>query len=97
MFLRRRAKVLLLVRGTYEDGPDYLSRRVASSRTSRFSITTTPNPQSPAEKLEQIELENTKNGEHRVVRGRRLFFFSMIGADLCTDWFPTTEIERDAK
>jgi len=46
------------------------------------------------EKLEEVELENTKTGERRVVRTPVVF--SMIGALPCTDWLPP-EIERDAK
>jgi len=49
---------------------------------------------SGGKKLEQIELENTKTGERRVVRTPAVF--SMIGARPCTDWLPP-EIERDAQ
>ena len=45
-------------------------------------------------KLEEIELENTQNGERRHVRTPAVF--SMIGARPCTDWLPP-EIERDDK
>src|SRR5438477_5024377 len=48
---------------------------------------------SGGKKLEQIELENTKAGERRVVRTPAVF--SMIGAKPCTDWLPP-EIDRDA-
>jgi thioredoxin reductase (NADPH) len=44
--------------------------------------------------LEEAELENTKTGEHRVVRTPAIF--SMIGANPCTEWLPP-EIERDEK
>src|SRR5580765_7992996 len=49
---------------------------------------------SGGKKLEQIELENTKTGERRVVRTPAVF--SMIGARPCTEWLPP-EIERDAQ
>ena len=49
---------------------------------------------SGGKKLEQIELENTKTGERRVVRTPAVF--SMIGASPCTEWLPP-EIERDEK
>ena len=49
---------------------------------------------SGGKKLEQIELENTKTGERRVVRTPAVF--SMIGARPCTEWLPP-EIERDDK
>ena len=49
---------------------------------------------SGGKKLEQIELENTKTGERRVVRTPAVF--SMIGARPCTEWLPA-EIERDEK
>src|SRR5438477_11230271 len=48
---------------------------------------------SGGKKLEQIELENTKGGEGRVIRTPSVF--SMIGAKTCTDWLPP-EIDRDA-
>jgi thioredoxin reductase (NADPH) len=41
---------------------------------------------SGGKKLEEIELENTKTGEHRVVRTPAVF--SMIGAKPCTEWLP---------
>src|SRR5256886_2657797 len=44
------------------------------------------------QKLEEIELENTKTGQRQVVRTPAVF--SMIGAKPCTEWLPT-EIERD--
>src|SRR5213593_4665965 len=49
---------------------------------------------SGGKKLEQIELENTKTSERRVVRTPAVF--SMIGARPCTEWLPP-EIERDEK
>jgi hypothetical protein len=49
---------------------------------------------SGGKKLEQIELENTKTHERRVVQTPAVF--SMIGARPCTEWLPP-EIERDEK
>jgi thioredoxin reductase (NADPH) len=46
------------------------------------------------QKLEQVELENTKTGERRTVKTPAVF--SMIGAKPCTEWLPP-EIERDEK
>jgi thioredoxin reductase (NADPH) len=44
--------------------------------------------------LEEVELENTKTAERRVVRTPAVF--SMIGAKPCTEWLPA-EIARDDK
>jgi thioredoxin reductase (NADPH) len=44
------------------------------------------------QKLEEIELENTKTGERRVIKTPAVF--SMIGAKPCTEWLPA-EIARD--
>jgi thioredoxin reductase (NADPH) len=46
------------------------------------------------QRLEQVELENTKTGERRMVK--TLAVFSMIGARPCTEWLPP-EIVRDEK
>jgi thioredoxin reductase (NADPH) len=88
------AKVLLLVRGNNMKMSDYLSRRVAASANIEVLYHTEIRTMSGAKKLEQIELENTKTGERRVVRTPAVF--SMIGARPCTDWLPP-EIERDEK
>jgi thioredoxin reductase (NADPH) len=88
------AKVLLLVRGNNMKMSDYLSRRVEASANIEVLYHTEIRTMSGAKKLEQIELENTKTGERRVVRTPAVF--SMIGARPCTDWLPP-EIERDEK
>jgi thioredoxin reductase (NADPH) len=44
------------------------------------------------QKLEEVELENTKTGERMTVPTPAVF--SMIGAQPCTEWLPT-EIARD--
>ena len=95
MFLSEgAAKVLLLVRGNSMKMSDYLSRRVQAHVNIEILYHTEIRKMSGGKKLEQIELENTKTGEGRVVRTPAVF--SMIGARPCTDWLPP-EIERDAK
>jgi len=90
------AKVLLVVRGNNiaNKMSDYLSRRVQARENIEILYNTEIRKMSGGKKLEQIELENTKTGEHRVVRTPAVF--SMIGARPCTDWLPA-EIERDEK
>jgi thioredoxin reductase (NADPH) len=90
------AKVLLVVRGNNiaNKMSDYLSRRVEARENIEILYNTEIRKMSGGKKLEQIELENTKTGERRVVRTPAVF--SMIGARPCTDWLPL-EIERDAK
>jgi thioredoxin reductase (NADPH) len=95
MFLSEgAAKVLLLVRGNSMKMSDYLSRRVQAHDNIEILYHTEIRKMSGGKKLEQIELENTKTGERRVVRTPAVF--SMIGARPCTEWLPP-EIERDAK
>jgi thioredoxin reductase (NADPH) len=90
------AKVLLVVRGNSVANKmsDYLSRRVQARDNIEILCNTEIRKMSGGKKLEQIELENTKTGERRVVRTPAVF--SMIGARPCTEWLPP-EIERDAK
>src|SRR5437773_12111462 len=90
------AKVLLVVRGNNlaHKMSDYLSRRVQARDNIEILCNTEIRKMSGGKKLEQIELENAKTGERRVVRTPAVF--SMIGAKPCTDWLPP-EIERDAK
>jgi thioredoxin reductase (NADPH) len=73
---------------------DYLSRRVEARENIEILYNTQIRKMSGGKKLEQIELENTKTGERRVVRTPAVF--SMIGARPCTEWLPA-EIERDDK
>src|SRR4029078_2804827 len=95
MFLSEgAAKVLLVVRGNNIKMSDYLSRRVQARDNIEVLYNTEIRKMSGGKKLEQIELENTKTGERRVVRTPAVF--SMIGARPCTDWLPP-EIERDQK
>ncbi len=90
------AKVLLLVRGNNiaNKMSDYLSRRVEARENIEILYNTEVRKMFGGKKLEQIELENTKTGERRVVRTPAVF--SMIGARPCTEWLPA-EIERDDK
>ena len=90
------AKVLLVVRGNNiaSKMSDYLSRRVEARENIEILYNTEIRKMSGGKKLEQIELENTKTGERRVVRTPAVF--SMIGARPCTEWLPP-EIERDEK
>jgi thioredoxin reductase (NADPH) len=90
------AKVLLVVRGNNiaNKMSDYLSRRVEAGENIEILYNTEIRKMSGGKKLEQIELENTKTGERRVVRTPAVF--SMIGARPCTEWLPA-EIERDEK
>jgi thioredoxin reductase (NADPH) len=95
MFLSEgAAKVLLVVRGNNLKMSDYLSRRVQARDNIDILFNTEIRKMSGGKKLEQIELENAKTGERRVVQTPAVF--SMIGARPCTDWLPP-EIERDAK
>ena len=90
------AKVLLVVRGNNiaSKMSDYLSRRVEAQENIEILYNTEIRKMSGGKKLEQIELENTKTGERRVVRTPAVF--SMVGARPCTEWLPA-EIERDDK
>ena len=90
------AKVLLVVRGNNiaSKMSDYLSRRVEAGENIEILYNTEIRKMSGGKKLEQIELENTKTGERRVVRTPAVF--SMVGARPCTEWLPA-EIERDDK
>lgn len=97
MFLSDGAtKVMLVIRGDdiTKKMSDYLSRRVTAQKNIEILYHTEIRRMSGNEKLEEVELENTKTGERRVVRTPAVF--SMIGALPCTDWLPP-EIERDAK
>jgi thioredoxin reductase (NADPH) len=90
------AKVLLVVRGDdiTKKMSDYLARRVRAQPNIEILYRTEIRKMFGDQKLEQVELENTKTGERRVVKTPAVF--SMIGARPCTDWLPP-EIERDDK
>jgi thioredoxin reductase (NADPH) len=88
------AKVLLVVRGNdiTSKMSDYLSRRVQAQKNIEIFYHTEVRRMSGGQKLEEVELENTKTGERQVVRTPAVF--SMIGARPCTEWLPD-EIARD--
>ncbi|HWY41456.1 MAG TPA: FAD-dependent oxidoreductase [Chthoniobacterales bacterium] len=88
------AKVLLVVRGNdiTSKMSDYLSRRIQSQKNIEILCRTEIRRMSGNQKLEEVELENTKTGERRVIKTPAVF--SMIGAKPCTEWLPA-EIARD--
>jgi len=95
MFLSDGAKkVLLVIRGNDISSKmsDYLSRRVQVQKNIEILYHTEIRRMSGNQKLEEVELENTKTGEHQVVRTPAVF--SMIGAQPCIEWLPA-EIARD--
>jgi len=97
MFLSDGAKkVLLVIRGNdiTSKMSDYLSRRVQSQKNIEILYRTEIRRMSGNQKLEEVELENTKTGERQVVRTPAVF--SMIGAKPCTEWLPAG-IARDDK
>ena len=97
MFLCETAKrVLLIIRANDLTAgmSDYLARRVRSAPNIEILTTTEVQTMSGSNRLERIELENTRTGERRAVETAAVF--SMIGARPCTDWLPA-EIERDPK
>src|SRR6516225_6008325 len=97
MFLSEgAAKVLLVIRGDdiTKKMSAYLSRRVQTQPNIEILYRTEIRKFSGDQKLEQVELENTKTGERRTVKTPAVF--SLIGARPCTEWLPP-EIERDEK
>jgi thioredoxin reductase (NADPH) len=97
MFLSDGAKkVLLVIRGNdiTSKMSDYLSRRVQAQKNIDILYRTEIRRISGSQKLEEVELENTKTGERQVVRTPAVF--SMIGAKPCTEWLPA-DIARDDK
>ena len=97
MFLSDGAKkVLLVIRGNdiTSKMSDYLSRRVQAQKNIEILYRTEIRRMSGNQKLEEVELENTKTGERQVVRTPAVF--SLIGAKPCTEWLPA-DIARDDK
>src|SRR5438477_7297737 len=97
MFLSEgAAKVLLVIRGDdiTQKMSDYLSRRVQAQPNIEILYRTEIRKMFGNQRLEQVELENTKTGERRAVKTPAVF--SMIGARPCTEWLPP-ELERDEK
>src|SRR5213080_499029 len=97
MFLSEgAAKVLLVVRGNdlASNMSDYLSRRVQTQPNIEILYRTEIRKMFGDQKLEEVELENTRTGERHTIKTPAVF--SMIGARPCTEWLPP-EIERDEK
>ena len=90
------AKVLLVIRGDdiTKKMSEYLWRRVQAQPNIEILYRTEIRKMFGDQRLEQVEVENTKTGEHRRIKTPAVF--SMIGARPCTDWLPS-EIERDEK
>ena len=90
------AKVLLVIRSDdiTKKMSAYLSRRVQAQPNIEILYRTEIRKMSGDQKLEDVELENTRTGERRTVKTPAIF--SMIGARPCTEWLPP-EIERDEK
>ena len=88
------AKVLLVVRGDdiTKKMSDYLARRVQAQPNIEILYRTEIRKLFGDQKLEQVELENTRTAERRTIKTSAVF--SMIGARPCTEWLPP-EIERD--
>src|SRR2546423_2964479 len=97
MFLSEgAARVLLVIRGDdiTKKMSDYLSRRVLAQPNIDILYRTEIRKMFGAQKLEEVELENTRTGERRTIKTPAVF--SMVGARPCTEWLPP-EIERDEK
>ncbi len=97
MFLSEGAsKVLLVVRGAdlSKSMSHYLSTRILAAPNIEVLFQTEVRRMNGNGVLEEVELENTRSGERRVVQTPAVF--SMIGAKPCTEWLPA-EIERDEK
>src|SRR5256714_5223449 len=97
MFLSEgAAKVLLVIRGDdiSKKMSDYLSRRVQARENIEILYQTEIRKMFGGKKLEEVEVENTRPGEHRTIKTPAVF--SMIGARPCTEWLPP-EIVRDEK
>src|SRR5215469_6578929 len=97
MFLSEgAAKVLLVIRGDdiTKKMSDYLCRRVQTQPNIEILYRTEIRKMFGDQKLEEVELENTRTGERRTIKTPTVF--SMIGARPCTEWLPP-EIERDEK
>ena len=97
MFLSEGAKkVLLVIRGDdiAKKMSDYLAVRVQAKDNIEILYRTEIRKMFGDQRLEEVELENTKTGERRTVKTPAVF--SMIGARPCTELLPP-EIERDEK
>jgi thioredoxin reductase (NADPH) len=95
MFLADGARqVLLLVRGDdiRKRMSDYLARRVEAQKNIGILYHTEIRRMLGGQKLEAVEVENTKTGERREIKTPAVF--CMTGASPCTEWLPN-EIQRD--
>src|SRR5581483_4768545 len=90
------AKVLLVVRSDdiSKKMSDYLARRVKAQKNIEILYRTEIRRMWGGQKLEEVEIENTKTGERKVIKTPAVF--SMIGAKPCTEWLPA-EIARDER
>src|SRR5262249_2297980 len=79
------AKVLVVVRGDdiSKKMSDYLARRVQAQPNIEILYRTEIRKMLGDQKLEQVELENTRTGERRTIKTPAVF--SMIGARPCTE------------
>jgi thioredoxin reductase (NADPH) len=73
---------------------DYLARRVEAQKNIEVLYRTEIRRMSGGNKLETVEIENTRTGERREIKTPAVF--SMTGALPCTEWLPA-ELERDDK
>ena len=97
MFLSDGAsKVLLVVRSDdiRKRMSDYLARRVEAQKNIEILYRTEIRQMLGANKLEAVEIENSRTGERREIKTPAVF--SMTGASPCTEWLPA-ELERDDK
>lgn len=89
MFLSEHAaRVILAVRGgeLAKSMSSYLSNRVEATDNVEIRYHTEVVKMIGGYRLEKVELENTRTGEHEVMDVSAVF--SMIGARPCTDWLP---------
>ena len=90
------AKVILVIRGDdlTKNMSSYLSTRVEVKDNIEILRHTEIRKMSGPDRLESVEIENTRTGERRTVA--TVAVFSMIGARPCTNWLPP-EILKDEK
>lgn len=89
MFLSEHAsRVILAVRGAdlAKSMSSYLSNRVATTANIEIRYHTEIRSMSGGDRLESVELENTRTGQRETVRVSAVF--SMVGARPCTSWLP---------
>lgn len=97
MFLSEFAsKVYLVMRGDdlTKSMSSYLSRRVEAKDNIEILRRTEIRKMSGEDRLESVEIEDTRTGERRTIATAAVF--SMIGAKPCTSWLPP-DILKDEK